>query len=270
MASLCHKALFPHDDRSIPAVAAVCVYPAMVRHAKRHVGDTSVKVASVATAFPSGQTPLKTRLAEVRGAVADGADEIDMVINRGAFLAGEFGEVQDEIAAVVEACGDAALKVILEVSELETPSPAAATSSVAAGWNLGTDELNTVRFAAPSQFTACFHIILCARDGRTPGLVPPFAGHNVRASPGVRPSRPQQHPSVAAAGVSRRTNLNTRSFRRSEMGALRARSPVCRARRQVLLRTLTGRPVLQVQPTCSEPITEHATFFVRFDIGRLL
>ncbi|HEX3728856.1 MAG TPA: deoxyribose-phosphate aldolase, partial [Opitutaceae bacterium] len=120
VASLCRKALRPSDDAAVPAVAAVCVYPSMVRHAKSHVADTGVKVASVATAFPSGQAPLKTRLAEVRAAVADGADEIDMVINRGAFLAGEFGEVQDEIAAVVEACGDAALKVILEVSELET------------------------------------------------------------------------------------------------------------------------------------------------------
>ena len=93
----------------------------MVRHARRALGaDTAVRIASVATAFPSGQAPLKTRLAEVRAAVADGADEIDMVINRGAFLAGEFAEVQDEIAAVVEACGDATLKVILEVSELET------------------------------------------------------------------------------------------------------------------------------------------------------
>jgi deoxyribose-phosphate aldolase len=120
VASLCQKALQPHDDPDIPRVAAVCVYPSMVRHAKKHVGGTNVKIASVATAFPSGQAPLKTRLAEVRAAVADGADEIDMVINRGAFLAGEFGEMQDEIAAVVEACGDAALKVILEVSELET------------------------------------------------------------------------------------------------------------------------------------------------------
>ena len=120
VASLCQKAIQPHDDRAVPSVAAVCVYPSMVRHAKKHVADTNIKVASVATAFPSGQAPLKTRLAEVRAAVADGADEIDMVINRGAFLAGEFGEMQDEIAAVVEACGDAALKVILEVSELET------------------------------------------------------------------------------------------------------------------------------------------------------
>ncbi len=120
VASLCRKALRPSDDPAVPSVAAVCVYPSMVRHAKKHVAGTSVKVASVATAFPSGQAPLKTRLAEVRAAVADGADEIDMVINRGAFLEGEFGEVQDEISAVVEACGAAALKVILEVSELET------------------------------------------------------------------------------------------------------------------------------------------------------
>jgi len=121
VASLCQKALRPHDDPAIPQVAAVCVYPAMVRHARRALGsDTAVRIASVATAFPSGQAPLKTRLAEVKAAVADGADEIDMVINRGAFLAGEFGLMQDEIAAVVTACGSATLKVILEVSELET------------------------------------------------------------------------------------------------------------------------------------------------------
>ena len=129
--SLCQKALHPHDDPTVPSVAAVCVYPSMVRHAKALVGGSTVKVASVATAFPSGQTHFKTRIAEVKGAVADGADEIDMVINRGAFLAGEFGEVQDEIAAVVEACGDAALKVILEVSELETYDAIRAASFLA-------------------------------------------------------------------------------------------------------------------------------------------
>ena len=120
VASLCQKALHPHDDGDIPPTAAVCVYPAMVRHAAKWVKGTSVRIASVATAFPSGQSPLKTRLAEVRAAVADGADEIDMVINRGAFLAGEIALVQDEIAAVLEACGESTLKVILETSELET------------------------------------------------------------------------------------------------------------------------------------------------------
>jgi deoxyribose-phosphate aldolase len=133
VASLCQKAIRPHDDRDIPAVAAVCVYPSMVRHAKKHVADTGIKVASVATAFPSGQSPLKTRLAEVRAAVADGADEIDMVINRGAFLAGEFTAVEDEIVAVREACGVVALKVILEVSELETYDNIRAASFLAMG-----------------------------------------------------------------------------------------------------------------------------------------
>ena len=120
VASLCSKARRPSEDPDVPPVAAVCIYPRLVKGAARLLADTPIRIASVATAFPSGQSPLKMRLAEVRQAVADGADEIDMVINRGAFLAGEFGRVQDEIAAVVEACGDATLKVILEVSELET------------------------------------------------------------------------------------------------------------------------------------------------------
>ena len=116
--SLCHKAMRPHDG--VPPTAAVCVYPAMVKHAARIVKGSPVKIASVATAFPSGQAPLATRLAEVKSAVKDGADEIDMVISRGAFLAGEIRKVQDEIAAVRDACGEATLKVILETSELET------------------------------------------------------------------------------------------------------------------------------------------------------
>lgn len=121
VASLCQKALHPHEGLEVPQVAAVCVYPSMVKHARRALGeDTAVRIASVATAFPSGQAPLRTRLAEVKAAVADGADEIDMVINRGAFLAGEFQRMQDEVVAVRDACGTATLKVILEVSELET------------------------------------------------------------------------------------------------------------------------------------------------------
>jgi deoxyribose-phosphate aldolase len=120
VASLCQKARRPSSDPDVPPVAAVCIYPFLVKYARQWLADTPIKVASVATAFPSGQAPLETRLEEVRLAVGDGADEIDMVINRGLFLAGEFQAVQDEIAAVVEACGDAALKVILEVSELET------------------------------------------------------------------------------------------------------------------------------------------------------
>ncbi len=118
--SLCRKALHPADEFDAPSTAAVCVYPAMVRAAHRVLEGSPVKIASVATAFPSGQAPLKTRLAEVRAAVNDGADEIDMVISRGAFLCGDLTRVQEEIAAVREECGDATLKVIFETSELET------------------------------------------------------------------------------------------------------------------------------------------------------
>lgn len=131
VASLCHKALTPHPGLDCPMPAAVCVYPSMVKHAAKIVKGTPVKIASVATAFPSGQAPLKTRLAEVRHAVSDGADEIDMVINRGAFLSGELALVSDEIAAVVEACGSATLKVILETSELETYDNIRAASMLA-------------------------------------------------------------------------------------------------------------------------------------------
>jgi deoxyribose-phosphate aldolase len=107
-------------DASIPPVAAVCVYPSLVAVARRAVSGSSVKVASVATAFPSGQAPLEVKLADVRAAVAAGADEIDMVIDRGAFLSGRIGQVYDEVVAVKEACGDAHLKVILETGELGT------------------------------------------------------------------------------------------------------------------------------------------------------
>ena len=118
--SLCQKAQCPDPELDTPQVAAVCVYPAMVKHARKCLGDSPIRIASVAAGFPSGQYPLRTRLNEVKQAVRDGADEIDMVIQRGSFLAGDIQVVQDEIAATAEACGDARLKVILEVSELET------------------------------------------------------------------------------------------------------------------------------------------------------
>src|SRR5436853_5845489 len=121
IAYLCRKAMQPLDPRyEVPPCAAVCVYPNLVRIAKRFLGHSTVKVASVATAFPSGLMPLKSKLEEVRNAARDGADEIDMVIDRGVFLAGDYDRVFDEIAATKEACGDAHLKVILETGELQT------------------------------------------------------------------------------------------------------------------------------------------------------
>lgn len=122
VAYLCRKALQPAEPKyGVPSCAAVCIYPNMVKFARKFLGEQSpVQVASVATAFPSGQYPLRTRLDEVRRAVADGADEIDMVINRCAFLSGDYAQMFDEIAATKEACGPAHLKVILETGELVT------------------------------------------------------------------------------------------------------------------------------------------------------
>ena len=119
--SLCRKAIQPDvADPTLPHVAAVCVYPELVKVAATALQGSGVHIASVATGFPSGQYPLEVRLDDTRRAVEAGADEIDMVISRGMFLAGERGRVFDEIAATKEACGTAHLKVILETGELET------------------------------------------------------------------------------------------------------------------------------------------------------
>ncbi|MDO8528084.1 MAG: deoxyribose-phosphate aldolase [Deltaproteobacteria bacterium] len=119
--AMCQKAIHPLEkDPSVPSVAAVCVYPNMVLVAKKALKGTAIKVASVATGFPSGLTPTPIKIEETKRAVDMGADEIDMVIDRGAFLSGQFKKVSDEIEAVKEACGDAHLKVILETGELET------------------------------------------------------------------------------------------------------------------------------------------------------
>jgi deoxyribose-phosphate aldolase len=118
---LCYKAAHLHDQYpGLPNVAAICVYPNMVPIAKKALSGTNIKIASVATAFPSGMTSLKAKLAEVKSVVKAGADEIDMVISRGKFLCGEYQYVSDEIAKVKEACGEAHLKVILETGELVT------------------------------------------------------------------------------------------------------------------------------------------------------
>lgn len=118
---LCQKALRLHGSRpDLPNVAAVCVYPTMVGIAKQTLGDSGIHVASVATAFPSGMAPREIKLSETRMAVSEGADEIDMVISRGAFHQGDYRLVFDEIAAIKEACGNAHLKVILETGELGT------------------------------------------------------------------------------------------------------------------------------------------------------
>jgi deoxyribose-phosphate aldolase len=119
--SLCAKALRPDPaDATVPSVAAVCVYPDLVATAVEALRGTDLHVASVASAFPSGRSSLDIKLRDTRDAVDAGADEIDMVIDRGAFLAGDYTRVLDEILAIKEACGQAHLKVILETGELAT------------------------------------------------------------------------------------------------------------------------------------------------------
>ncbi len=118
---MCYKAMHPHDELpGLPTVAAVCVYPTFVGLAKKELGNSGVKVASVATAFPSGQSTRDIKIKDTKFAVDNGADEVDMVISRGEFLAGNYNYVFDEIAEVKAACGPARLKVILETGELST------------------------------------------------------------------------------------------------------------------------------------------------------
>jgi deoxyribose-phosphate aldolase len=155
---MCAKAMRPEpNDMSVPSVAAVCVYPDLVAIAKRALGNSGVKVASVATAFPSGRSPLSLKLTDVRRAVSAGADEIDMVIDRGAFLAGDLRKVFDEIAAVKEVCGDAHLKVILETGELETYDNVRRASdlAIAAGADFIKTSTGKVQPAATPPVTLC-------------------------------------------------------------------------------------------------------------------
>ena len=129
---LCYKASHLHqayDD--LPTVAAVCVYPSMVKVAKKAVEGSGIKIASVATAFPSGQAATDVKLRDTKYAVNEGADEVDMVISRGKFLSGEYNFIFDEIAAVKEACGEARLKVILETGELVTLDKVRRASDIA-------------------------------------------------------------------------------------------------------------------------------------------
>jgi deoxyribose-phosphate aldolase len=129
---MCYKALHLHDAYpDLPTVAAVCVYPSMVGVAKKAVENSPVKVASVATAFPSGQVNLATKLQDTQLALDDGADEIDMVISRGKFLSGEYNYVFDEIAAIKDKCKNARLKVILETGELGDLSNVRLASDIA-------------------------------------------------------------------------------------------------------------------------------------------
>jgi deoxyribose-phosphate aldolase len=178
VAALCSKALRPDPvDQSVPPVAAVCVYPNLVPPARDALRGSSVKVASVATAFPAGQAPLDVKVADVRVAVELGADEIDMVIDRGAFLSGRYAKVYDEIVRVKDACGDAHLKVILETGELGTYDNVRRASllAMAAGADFIKTSTGKVQPAATLPVTLC--MLEAIRDvhdetGRMVGMKP--------------------------------------------------------------------------------------------------
>ncbi len=174
--SLCAKAVTPRPGwPGIPSVAAVCVYPNLVEAAKSALAGSSVLVASVATAFPSGLSSPAVRLADTEAALAAGADEIDMVIDRGAFLAGDLGRVYDDIVAVKRLCGDARLKVILETGELGSYDAIRSASDLAL--EAGADFIKTstgkigVNATMPVALTMCYAIRdFAERTGERRGL----------------------------------------------------------------------------------------------------
>ncbi len=178
VSALASKAVRPDPaDASVPSCAAICVYPNLISAALERVKGTSVKVASVATYFPSGQAPLDVKLRDVRDAVELGAHEIDMVIDRGAFLSGRYAKVYDEIVQVKEACGQTHLKVILETGELGTYDNVRRASLLAMA--AGADFIKTSTGKLPSAAT--LPVLLCMleaiRDvhdetGRVVGMKP--------------------------------------------------------------------------------------------------
>ncbi len=178
VSALTSKGIRPDpSDLSVPSVAAICVYPNLVPTAVERTRGTSVKVASVATAFPSGQAPTHAKVAEVRDVVEMGADEVDMVIDRGAFLSGRYAKVYDEIVQVKEASGDAHLKVILETGELGTYDNVRRASLLAMA--AGADFIKTSTGKLPSAATLPVTLVMleAIRDvyeetGRRVGMKP--------------------------------------------------------------------------------------------------
>ena len=162
---LCYKALHLHDSYSdLPTVAAVCVYPRFVKTARKALDGSKVKVASVATSFPSGQSDIKLKLRETKLAVDQGADEIDMVISRGKFHSGEFQYVFDEIAKVKEACNEARLKVILETGELGTLDKVRRASDIAMAAGADFIKTSTGKIKPAATFPVVLTMLEAIRD----------------------------------------------------------------------------------------------------------
>jgi len=178
VAALASKAVRPDPtDASIPSAAALCIYPNLVPTAVERLRGTGVKVASVATAFPSGHAPTELKVAEVSEVVEMGADEVDMVIDRGAFLSGRYAKVYDEVCRVKEACGDAHLKVILEVAELGTYDNVRRASLLAIAGGADFIKTSTGKLAGAATLPVTLVMLETIRDvyeetGRAVGMKP--------------------------------------------------------------------------------------------------
>jgi deoxyribose-phosphate aldolase len=167
VAALSSKAMRPDpSDLTIPPVAAVCVYPNLVPHALGRLGNSGVKVASVATAFPSGQSPLEIKVEEAAAVAEMGAHEIDMVIDRGAFLSGNYARVYDEVRRVKEAIGDAHLKVILETGELGTYDNVRRASLLAIAGGADFIKTSTGKISPAATLPVCLVMLEAVRDFR--------------------------------------------------------------------------------------------------------
>jgi deoxyribose-phosphate aldolase len=190
VAALCSKAVRPDPtDWHIPSVAAVCVYPNLVPVAVERLRGSDVRIASVATAFPSGQSPLEAKLEEVRWVVEQGADEVDMVIDRGAFLSGRYAKVYDEVVRVKEACGEAHLKVILETGELGTYDNVRRASLLAMAAGADFIKTSTGKLSSAATLPVALVMLEAIRDvheetGRVVGFKP--AGGIRRAKQAVQ------------------------------------------------------------------------------------
>ncbi|MEI6124771.1 MAG: deoxyribose-phosphate aldolase [Bacteroidota bacterium] len=160
VSQLCYKAIhIENTDKHIPKVAAVCVYPPFVNQCKTELRNKNINVASVAGAFPSGQSPLHVKLAEIKFAVDEGADEIDMVISRGKFLEGDYQTVSEEITTIKAICRHAHLKVILETGELQTPENIRKASEIAI--NAGADFIKTSTGKMQPAATELAAVVMC-------------------------------------------------------------------------------------------------------------
>src|SRR5919204_906465 len=194
IAALASKAVRPDpSEPAVPSVAALCVYPNLVPHAVARLAGTGVKVASVATAFPSGQSPTDVKVREVEEVVAMGADEVDMVIDRGAFLSGRYAKVYDEIVRVKEAAGPAHLKVILEVAELGTYDNVRRASLLAIAAGADFVKTSTGKLSSAATLPVTLVMLETVRDvhdetGRMVGMKP--AGGIRQAKQAVRDPPP--------------------------------------------------------------------------------